>query len=159
MIFICLGTKRFSFDRLLIEMDRLIEENIIKEEVFAQIGSSDYTPRNYQFERFIDSEEYQRRVDESDIVLTHGGTGAIVKGLKSYKQVIAVPRKSENNEHSDDHQVQIVELFRSQNLIFAVYDIKDMHKKILEAKNHPITKRFKSEGNIIKIIEQFIEEN
>ena len=46
MIFITVGSQKFQFNRLLEQIDLLIENKIIKEEVFAQIGSSDYIPKN-----------------------------------------------------------------------------------------------------------------
>ena len=47
MIFVTLGSQKFQFNRLLIEIDRLIEEGKITEKVFAQTGYSDYKPKNY----------------------------------------------------------------------------------------------------------------
>ena len=54
MIFVTLGSQKFQFNRLLIEIDRLIEEKKITEEVFAQIGYSDYKPRNYEYKEFLE---------------------------------------------------------------------------------------------------------
>ena len=48
MIFITLGSQKFQFNRLLIEVDKLIVDGKITEEVFAQIGYSDYKPQNYK---------------------------------------------------------------------------------------------------------------
>ena len=46
MIFVTLGSQKFQFNRLLIEIDRLIEEKYITDKVFAQIGYSDYKPKH-----------------------------------------------------------------------------------------------------------------
>ena len=44
-IFITLGSQKFQFNRLLIAVDKLCEKKIIcGEDVFAQIGYSDYVP-------------------------------------------------------------------------------------------------------------------
>ena len=53
MIFITLGSQKFQFNRLLEEVDKLIEQGIITEEVFAQIGYSDYKPKNYKYNKSI----------------------------------------------------------------------------------------------------------
>ena len=45
MIFVTVGTHEQQFNRLIKEVDRLVEEGIIKEEVFIQIGYSDYDPK------------------------------------------------------------------------------------------------------------------
>ena len=42
MIFVTTGSQKFQFNRLLQKIDLLIEEGMIREEVFAQIGVSDY---------------------------------------------------------------------------------------------------------------------
>ena len=43
MIFLTVGTQ-FSFDRLVIAIDRIIDDGLISEPVFAQIGESSYKP-------------------------------------------------------------------------------------------------------------------
>ena len=52
MVFITLGSQKFQFNRLLKKIDKLLEEKIIKDNVFAQIGYSDYSPLNYEFKQF-----------------------------------------------------------------------------------------------------------
>lgn len=155
----CLGTKRFQFDRLLKKIDLLIEENVIRDEVFAQIGSSNYIPVHYSFERYISPQEYDDIVNESDLIITHGGTGAIVKALKANKQVIAVPRREKYGEHSDDHQLQIVDFFTEQGYIYRVDDMNELSSVIREINKNPISKKFEGTGRIISIIDKFIEGN
>ena len=51
--FITVGSQKFQFDRLLKEIDRLIEEKQLNsEEVFAQIGYSTYEPCHYSYQKF-----------------------------------------------------------------------------------------------------------
>ena len=92
MIFITLGSQKFQFNRLLKALDDLVEEGAIQEEVFAQIGYSDYKPRNYEFKEFLDRDEFAEMEGKAEIVITHGGTGAIIGAVKKGKKVIAVPR-------------------------------------------------------------------
>ena len=87
MIFVTLGSQKFQFNRLLKEIDRLIEENEVNEEVFAQIGYSDYQPKNYHYKNFLDREEFNEIMSRCDKVITHGGTGAIVGAIKKGKKV------------------------------------------------------------------------
>ena len=54
MIFVALGSQKFQFNRLLKAVDELQTD----EEIFAQIGYSDYKPRNYKYKEFLDREEY-----------------------------------------------------------------------------------------------------
>lgn len=157
MIFITLGSQKFQFNRLLREVDSLIEKGMItKKEVFAQIGYSDYIPKNYEYKNFLDRDEFKRMMDNSNIVITHGGTGAIVGAVKKGKKVIAVPRLEEFNEHVDDHQLQIIEQFDKMNFIKAVIDIKDLNLSIKHIKDIKFKNYISNTKNIIKSIDRFI---
>ncbi|WP_081671223.1 PssE/Cps14G family polysaccharide biosynthesis glycosyltransferase [Butyrivibrio sp. XBB1001] len=126
MIFITLGSQKFQFNRLLKEVDRLIENGVISDSVFAQIGNSDYEPKNYSYKRFLNREEFAQKQLECDVVITHGGTGAIIGALKKGKKVIAVPRLAKFGEHVDDHQLQLLHQFDEMHLIEPCYDIADL---------------------------------
>ena len=64
---------KFQFDRLLKEIDRLIEEKQLNsEEVFAQIGYSTYEPCHYSYQKFLNKEEFLNSIDKSEIIVTHG---------------------------------------------------------------------------------------
>ena len=92
MIFVTTGSQKFQFNRLLQKIDLLIEEGMIREEVFAQIGVSDYQPKHYEYCRFLDREGFTGKLRECRMVITHGGTGVIIGAVKQGKKVIAVPR-------------------------------------------------------------------
>lgn len=157
MIFITLGSQKFQFNRILKETDKLIEEKKITEEVFAQIGSSDYIPNNFKFSHFLDREEFKKYICRSDIVITHGGTGAIITAVKANKKVIAIPRLSKFNEHVDDHQIQIVKNFEKSNIVLAVYDIEKLGGALKEIKDKEFAKYISSNEKIISDIESYIE--
>lgn len=111
-IFITLGSQKFQFNRLLIAVDKLCEKKVISgEDVFAQTGYSDYVPRNYSYNNFLDRDEFSVEMGKADIVITHGGTGAIIGAVKKGKKVIAVPRRAKYGEHVDDHQLQLIKQF------------------------------------------------
>ena len=157
MIFITLGSQKFQFNRLLKKMDELVRENKINEEVYAQIGYSDYKPQNYKFKEFVDRDEFKEVMNKSEIVIAHGGTGAIITAVKQGKKVIAVPRLAKFNEHVDDHQMQIVTEFENSGIIKAVYDMEELEGTLKEAKNIEFEKYVSNTQNIIEDIEEFIE--
>lgn len=158
MIFVTLGSQKFQFNRLLKEVDRLIEDHIIEEEVFAQIGYSDYQPKNYKYKQFLSREEFIDLESNADIVITHGWTGAIIGAVKKGKKVIAVPRLSKYGEHVDDHQMQLIEQFDGMGIIEACYE-SDL---LFQAYNVCINKVYNSyisnTATIIENIENFLEE-
>lgn len=156
LIFVCLGSQQYPFDRLLKELDQLKNSGEIREDIFAQIGSSHYVPQSYYWERFITQEVYEKKLDEASLVISHGGTGAIVKALKKGKKVIAVPRRAKYGEHADDHQFQIVDFLYENGYVYKVVEMSELKKAIEEAMGSAPLKAFTSTGHIIDIIEDFI---
>lgn len=52
-IFITLGSQKFQFNRLLKAVEELCEKGTVDaEDVFAQIGYSDYLPKNFNYKSF-----------------------------------------------------------------------------------------------------------
>lgn len=157
MIFVTLGSQKFQFNRLLRELDKLIEEKKINEEVFAQIGYSDYKPQHFEYKEFVDRDEFKEIMDKCDVVIAHGGTGAIITAVKKDKKVIAIPRLAKYGEHVDGHQIQLVDEFKDLNLIYPVYDENELGKAIEEIRNMKFEKYVSNTDNIIEDIERFME--
>lgn len=157
MIFVTLGSQKFQFNRLLKAIDELVENKQIKDDIFAQIGYSDYQPKNYKYKEFLDREEFKKSMGRSDIVITHGGTGAIVGAIKQGKKVIAVPRLAKYEEHVDDHQLQIIGQFTEMNLIKAVYDMTELQEAIHSIKEMKFKEYISNTLTIEESIEKYIE--
>jgi UDP-N-acetylglucosamine transferase subunit ALG13 len=135
LIFVTVGTQKFPFDRLFIELDRLIGEGLLKEEVVAQIGYSKYQPKNFSTFQFLTEDEVEKFMNSSRIVITHAGTSSIITCMKKKKKTVVIPRLSKFNEHIDDHQIEIATLFKEKNAVELVENIEDLHKKILECES------------------------
>lgn len=157
MIFVTLGSQKFQFNRLLKKIDELIEKKIIKDEFFAQIGYSDYQPVNYIFKDFLDREEFSNFMKKSTLVITHGGTGAIITAVKAGKKVIAVPRLAQYGEHVDDHQLQLLNQFDGMGIILPCYNIEELNKKLFEIEQIKLKPYISNTKTIIEDIEKYIE--
>ena len=157
MVFVTLGSQKFQFNRLLKEIDSLIEKGIIKEKVFAQIGASDYKPEHFDYKDFITQDEFRDYMKDASYVITHAGTGAIITALKSDKNVIAVPRLAKYGEHVDDHQIQLIDEFKELNFIEPVYDIDKLEQAVKVIKKNKYNKYVSNTDTIINDIEKFIE--
>lgn len=158
MIFVTVGSQKFQFNRLLIEIDKLIENKSIMEKVFAQIGVSEYIPKNYEYTDFTTQDEFSEKIDEANLIITHGGTGVIVNALKKGKKVIAIPRLSKYGEHVDDHQIQLIKEFEEMNFIEPVYEIDELSNAIQEIKEKKYNIYVSNTDKIIEDIEKFIGE-
>ena len=159
MIFITVGSQKFQFNRLLKKIDDLIDTGIITEEVFAQTGASDYIPKNYPYEPFLDRTVFAEKISGCDKVITHGGTGVIIGSVKKGKKVLAVPRYAKYGEHVDDHQLQLLRQFDELGIIIACYEMDelgDKFKELCEAQFKPYTS---NTNELIESIDQFIISN
>ena len=157
VIFVTLGSQKFQFNRMLKVIDELIEKGVIKEEVFAQTGASDYEPKNYKYKAFLDRNQFADIMEKSHMVITHGGTGAIIGAVKKGKKVIAVPRLAKYGEHVDDHQLQLLKQFDELGIICPCYDLKKLGKCYEEIGNMTFNKYESNTQTIISSIEEFIE--
>lgn len=157
MIFVCVGSREYQFNRLLKKLDELVENNLISDDIFAQIGQSQYEPRNFEFKRFISSHEFQQYQYEADLIISHGGTGALIGALKMDKKVIAVPRLAKYGEHIDDHQTQVAGVLEKEGYLKCVLDMEELLKVIVESKEGNLYKKYEKPSQVVSIIETFIE--
>ena len=141
---------------MLKEIDKLVEEGKITEAVFAQVGYSDYKPKNYEYKEFLDREEFKKIINECDKVITHGGTGAIINAVKNGKNVIAIPRLVKFGEHVDDHQIEIVNQFHDMGLILGVSNAEDLEKELRKIESLNLNSYESNTLKIIRSIEEFI---
>lgn len=156
MIFITLGSQKFQFNRLLKAVDQLVESGEIQEEIFAQIGYSDYKPLHYKYKDFLDRDEFASWEAKADIIITHGGTGAIIGAVKKGKKVIAVPRLARYGEHVDDHQTQLVGQFKELNLICECDDCTHLGKTVKEVRTKKFNKYESNTETIIESLDKYI---
>lgn len=160
LIFVCVGSRQYQFNRLLKKLDELVEQGLIKEDVFAQIGESDYKPKYYSYKKFITPEEYDQYINQSILVISHGGSGSVIKALKAGKQVIAVPRLAKYKEHINDHQLQIVETFVSNKYVLAVYEMDELYgaiKAYMEKTADVVKYENRNTDSIVDRIDIFIQ--
>lgn len=159
MIFVTLGSQKFQFNRLLQAIDKQIESGEITEPVFAQTGWSDYKPAHFASTPFLDREDMDAWIAKSDVVITHGGTGAIIGALKKGKKVIAVPRSAKFGEHVDDHQKQITGQFSELGMILECEDCGELGKRIAQAREQTFRPYESHTQAFLNSIEEFLRES
>lgn len=157
MILVMLGTQNNSFHRLLKEIDKLIKENIIKEEVVVQAGYTKYETNNMKIVDLIPKEELERLQDKADLIITHGGVGSIISSLEKGKKVIAIPRLHKYGEHVNDHQKEIVEKFSKNECIIGIDDVEKLKEAIINSKTFIPKTYVKNNQKMLNIIESFID--
>lgn len=159
MILVLLGTQDNSFHRLLDKIQELIDKKVIQEKVVVQAGRTKYESKDMEIFSLMPQDKLRDLMEKADLIITHGGVGSIVTSLKMGKKVIAVPRLSNFGEHVNDHQIQIVDSFNKQGFLIGVPELDDLEKAIEKARTFEPKKFVSQTENMIKIIEDFIDNN
>ena len=156
MIFVCVGSRDYQFNRLLKQLDKLVEEGVITDRIVAQIGQSEYEPQHYEWQRFLDRDAFKQYQTDADLIISHAGTGALIGALKLEKQVISVPRLAKYGEHIDDHQTQVSGVLAEEGFLREVLDMEQLGETIRLAYSDPIVKRYNRPSNILQLIDDFL---
>ena len=163
MIFVTVGSRNYQFDRLFKKLDELYENKILTEPMFAQTGTSAYKPKHYEYRDFITPEEFAEKIQEADIVVSHGASGSIMKALNAGKKVIAVTRLEKYNEHINDHQIQNNEAFRNNGYVLMadleLENLGECFQKIYSGTDNLRPWENKDTLAIVKRIDKFIQES
>ncbi len=110
MIFVTVGAQ-MPFDRLVKAVDQWACSQG-RDDVFAQIGPTDYIPSGIQWTKFIDPENFKLRFKAASVIVAHAGTGSIITALELGKPILVMPRRASLRETRNDHQVATAEHFR-----------------------------------------------
>lgn len=131
MIFVTVGTHEQSFNRLIEYIDKLKQNQIIKEDVIMQIGFSTYIPKYCKWNKIYTYKQMNEYVRNARIIITHGGPSSFIMPLQIGKIPIVVPRQSKYGEHINDHQLDFVkQVQKRQGNIIIVEDVKDLENII-----------------------------
>lgn len=156
LIFLTVGNWHKGFDRLVKGVDKLKDNNVITEEVIAQIGSGSYKPTNLKVIEYCSPAEFEDIMAKSRVIITHAGIGTIMQSVKLAKLVVVVPRQAELGECSDNHQWATAEQLEKEGKILVAYEISELPDKLEQAENF-IPAKEKSEQGIIQAVEKFLE--
>ena len=152
MIFVTVGTHEQQFHRLIKEIDRLKEENLIQDEVFIQTGYSNYVPKYCKWEKLISYEKMNQFIEKADVIITHGGPATFMAVIAKGKNPIVVPRLKKFGEHVNDHQLEFVEkvlniynltvITNISDLNFYISNSDEQQKSDLKSKNNLFMEKF-----------------
>lgn len=158
MILVTLGTQDKPFKRLLEAIDKEIDKGNIKDKVVVQAGCTKYDTDKMEIFDLIPLEKFDDLMSECDLLITHGGVGSIISGLKNGKKVIAVPRLAKYGEHINDHQKQIIEKFNDAGNIIGIEEMDELEGALKRIKKFKPNKYTSNTDNMIKLVEKLINE-
>ncbi len=159
MVFVTLGTQDKVFTRLLKNIDKEIDNGNIKGEVIVQAGFTKYESKNMKVFDLLPKEDFDKYIKECDLLITHGGVGSILTGLKNNKKVIASPRLAKYNEHMNDHQKQIIDRFSEAGYILSYNEEDNLSDVLAKVKDFKPKKYHSNTDKFVSIIKEFIDNN
>ena len=159
MILVTLGTQDKEFTRLLIEIDRLIDKKVIKDEVIVQAGYTKYESKNMKIFDYVSKEELEKYMDKADYIITHAGVGTIFDCLNKNKKIIAVPRLAKYKEHNNDHQLELIEEFKKENLILTAIEMDELEDAIKKISKFKPNKYESNNKNMVNLVGSYIDNN
>lgn len=156
MIFVVTGVHEHGFDRLVIEVDRLSKIGTISD-VFIQTGYSNYAPQYCEWSKTIDFYDFEKLMNNAELIITHGGAGCIAGALERNKKTIVVPRRQKYNEHNNDHQLELSADLEKNQRVLVCYEMEKL-SEILAKVDKFVPKPTLGNNNIINIINNYLEE-
>ncbi|WP_417463003.1 glycosyltransferase [Kordiimonas sp.] len=124
MIFLTIGTHE-PFDRLIKAVDEWIEQVPQEYEIFAQVVSPPveaYIPRNFEMTAHLSPMEYEDRIRQADLIVSHAGMGTILTAFTYGKPIIIMPRRGHFRETRNDHQYTTVKNLTKRPGLFVAED-------------------------------------
>ncbi|WP_273566607.1 hypothetical protein [Maribacter halichondriae] len=87
MIVVMLGTFPTEFQRPLLELEDLCKKGIINEEIVVQSGHTPFESSFMQIRPFIAPDELTELCSKARLIISHAGTGSLIKGIKLEKRL------------------------------------------------------------------------
>jgi UDP-N-acetylglucosamine transferase subunit ALG13 len=66
---------------------------------------------------FFSHQELDHMYEQATTIICQAGVGSIMLGLKKHKKVISIARLSKFDEHIDDHQLEILDVFSKSGVV------------------------------------------
>ena len=149
MIFVTVGTHEQPFNRLIKEVDRLVETGVIKDDVFIQTGYSTYEPKFCKWSNLISFDEMNKLMRTSDIIITHGGPATFMSAVSNGKRTIVVPRQEKYGEHVNDHQVDFSRKVNDKyHLFYLLEDVNNLQKILCKINSEESFNKLKSNNSV-----------
>jgi UDP-N-acetylglucosamine:LPS N-acetylglucosamine transferase len=110
---VVLGTVDEAFRRL---VERLVAILPPGAEVLWQTGTTPVDDLDIEPTPFLPDAELKAAMAAADVVVTHGGCGAVLDALAAGRSPVVVPRRLAHGECVDDHQRQLAEWVAARGL-------------------------------------------
>jgi UDP-N-acetylglucosamine transferase subunit ALG13 len=132
-------------------MDNIIltlAKSFCHKKIFYQRGSGillDLCPSNVTLKARLNRKEFNTLLETAELVITHAGVGNVIKCVRYKSQFIIVPRRSNRNEHIDDHQLEFCDYLSVVGYKILYDDVFD--PSIINSFNENVNFNFRDENS------------
>jgi len=136
VIFVTVGNATQRFPRLLQAVDALSGSGFFdSQKVFVQTGHNpDVRLRHCEQQAFLAMDEFERHIQDAEMIICHGGCGTLLYAARSGKTPVVMPRRKKYGEHVNDHQLQLVNELAAQGRVVPAYEAEDLPGAIVGAR-------------------------
>lgn len=125
MIFATVGSQ-LPFDRKVHMVNNWAAKNS-SIDILAQIGESDTEFPALKCQKTMVTHEYNKMVENAELIIAHAGTGSIFTALEYQKPIIIFPRSGDLGETRNNHQFSTMDKFGGKKGIYTAFDEKELH--------------------------------
>jgi UDP-N-acetylglucosamine transferase subunit ALG13 len=157
MILVTLGTQDKPFSRLLEAVQRAVDQGALKDRIVVQAGYTKFSSRDMEVFDYIEEEKFAAFLKQADLIITHGGVGTIMTGLREHKKILAAARLAQYKEHHNDHQTQLLEAFARDGYLIYMKDLSDIRPYLKQAETFVPRDYVPNRDYMVQLIRDFIE--
>ncbi len=157
MIFLTVGTQ-FGFDRLVQAVDQCLEQGVIDEEIFAQIGPGRYVPRFMNSTASIERDTFIEMIQSCSGIVSHAGIGSITMALNASRALLVMPRRKKYREHVNDHQLESAMRFERLGHVIVAYEVDEMPVQLTRLKSFVPADRFPNRDGVVERVSEYLSE-
>lgn len=125
-LLVLVGTDFHPFPRFVRALDEwAAAQDTDKVRCFIQHGATE-APTRTPASAFLDHDDLQRRLKETDIVVCHGGPSTITEARQHGIRPVVMPRLERLGEQVDNHQLRFVRRLSGSDMVWMVDDVPDL---------------------------------
>ncbi|MDI1448113.1 glycosyltransferase [Polyangium sp. 6x1] len=130
-IFVTVGNALVPFDRLLRWVDEATSALAVPADGLCQHGPSEVRPRALTPREHLSRAEFEREMDQADVVVCHAGVGTLADALRRGHRPIVAARRAGFGEIVNDHQLEIVTVLGQEGRIEVAEDAESLRAALL----------------------------
>ena len=129
--FISVGNSHQKFDRLFSALRTIL--SFLPQPVVVQCGHNNFLSTEATVIPFLEMDRFTSLLENSSLIIIHGGAGSIIQALHANKIPLVMPRRKSLNEHIDDHQYELCQELAQLNRIIQINSAREVMQNISRA--------------------------